>query len=97
MKIQLTGKDARGSGGVTAEFIKGGSHVVPLEMISETADAIAVQIEKELIQYEDHRNFWNNYQSEKSDGTGLRLSGKWMEGVRQKSDVLRPVKISGKL
>jgi hypothetical protein len=37
LKIQRTGKHARGSGGVTAEFINGGGHLVALEMIPETA------------------------------------------------------------
>ena len=96
-KIQRTGKDARGSDGVTAEFIKGGGHLVALEMIPETANAIASHIEEELIQYDKHKEFWNNFKSEKSDPTGLSLSKTWVEGVRQRSDTLRPLKLEGKL
>lgn len=96
-KIQRTGKDARGSGGVTAEFIDRGGHLVALEMIPETATAITSHIKAELVQYDRHKDFWDNYDSRKSDITGMDLSNTWIDGVRQRSDTLRPLKVEGKL
>ncbi|KAF2448201.1 hypothetical protein P171DRAFT_461177 [Karstenula rhodostoma CBS 690.94] len=96
-KIQRTGKDARGSGGVTAEFIDGGGHLVALEMIPETATTIASHIKAELIQYDKYKDFWDKYASGKSDITGHGLSKTWIDGVRQRSDTLRPLKAKEKL
>jgi hypothetical protein len=43
--MQPTGKDERGSRGTPAEFINGGSRLVAWEMISETANTIALHLE----------------------------------------------------
>lgn len=97
LKMQRTGKDSRGTRGVTSDFINGGGHLVALEMIMETANAIALHIEAELMQYDKHNDFWYNYESDKSDVTKLSLSNRWIEGVQQRSDILRPVKVKGNL
>lgn len=46
-----------------------------LEMISETADAIAPYMRLQIDAYDEKRIFWENYKSDKSDATnGLNLS-----------------------
>jgi hypothetical protein len=96
-KIRRTGQDARGSGGVTSAFIKGGGHLVALEMIAETADAVALHIAEQLVEYSKDKSFWTSHESEKSDASGMGLSSRWKETVRQRSDILRPLRVIGKL
>jgi hypothetical protein len=96
-KIRSTGKEARGSGGVTSAFIEGGGHLVAVETIVETADAVALHIAEQLVKYSKGKKFWDGYASEKSDASGMGLSSQWKEGVRQRSDILRPFKNKVKL
>ena len=96
-KVSRTGASARGSGGVSSTIIDGGGHLAPLEKVAETADAIASYVEEQLEKYASEKAFWDTYDSEKSDQNKLRLSNRWMEGVRQKSNTLRPVVGKGKL
>jgi pimeloyl-ACP methyl ester carboxylesterase len=90
-KISRTGVAARGSGGVGAALIEGAGHLVALENIGQTADAIAPFLDEQMERYVKQKAFWDSYDSEKSDRDRLRLSVRWIEGVRQKSDTLRPV------
>jgi len=96
-KISRTGTASRGNGGVSVAVIERGGHLVPLEMISETADEIAPYIQEQLGNYVKEKAFWATYDSGKSKNDSLELSDQWIKNVRQGSGILRPVNRKGKL
>lgn len=97
VKISRTGAEARGSGGVSSAVIEGAGHLVPLEKVNETATLLASHIEQLMERYKQQYDFWNTYDTGKSDRDKQVLSTQWMKAVRQKSDTKRPVSGKAKL
>jgi pimeloyl-ACP methyl ester carboxylesterase len=96
IKVSRTGMATRVHRGICTT-IGGAGHLIPQENIAELANVIVPYIEEQLRKYIDEQAFWNTYDSRKSEAGMLRLSKEWINGVRQKSDTLRPVSEKAKL
>lgn len=102
LKVSLTGRDARINGGLAAgavemRVVDKAGHLVPLERIAETADAIAPFLRKQLVNYEQEEAFWLGFDSGKSERDKLVLSQQWMKEVRKKADEKRTVRPKSKM
>jgi len=97
IKISNTGIKARGSGGVSSTVVEGANHLLPLEKVNETATLLASHIEQQVERYKQQQDFWNTFDTGKSDHDKQVLSSQWMKAVRQKSDIKRPVLEKAKL
>lgn len=71
------------------KVINQAGHMLPLEKISETAEALVPYIKSQLQAYLHEEDFWAHFESGGSGKDKLSLSQRWMEEVRKKADQKR--------
>ena len=93
-KLERTGTGLGGSGGavtgrVRAEVLPGSSHLAPLEKVHDTAGLLSAWLEEQLATYRAEKEFFDRYNSGKSDRDAMGLSARWMEYITQPVDTKR--------
>ncbi|KAF2639069.1 alpha/beta-hydrolase [Massarina eburnea CBS 473.64] len=100
--VALTGIQNRANGGVEAGAVKmhiveKGSHMFPLQMVTETADVIAPFLKEMSEKGQREEKFWQSYDSQKSERDGLVLSEMWKQEASKKKYENRPAGKDAKL
>ena len=96
-KMELSGTGVGGSGGVRAgrvkkEVIDETGHLAPFERVEECARKSARWLDEQVDDFNAEQRFYRAYNSGKSEREMLVISKDWLEAVRQKPDLRRPVK-----
>ncbi|KAF2202542.1 alpha/beta-hydrolase [Delitschia confertaspora ATCC 74209] len=86
----VRGSGGRESGAVESVVVEKVGHLMPLEKVEATADAITPFLKKQLEDYRWQEKFWDSYDSEKSERNMLAVSKKWLAETKKKSDIKRP-------
>jgi hypothetical protein len=91
-----TGTRTRTNGGVEAgavrmEILEKGGHLFPVQMVAETAEIMAPFLKEMIAKSQREEQFWQNYDSGKSERNGLAISQKWFKEASKKKYEKRPV------
>ncbi|KAF2463874.1 alpha/beta-hydrolase [Lindgomyces ingoldianus] len=94
-KLSTTGSQNRASGGAKAgsvrmEIVRKAGHLLPLEKVAETANAIVPYVKDQIQEFLHDEDFWAYYDAGRSEPGRLALSQRWMEEVRKKANEKRP-------
>lgn len=94
--MPLTGTGIGGSGGVKAgrvekAIIENGGYMVTLERVKECATVLGRWFEKKIEEPGAEETFHRERKRGKSEREMLVTSKLWLTGVREKSDIKRPI------
>ncbi len=95
--MKRTGVGIGGGGGakagqVTKILFPNSGHLLPMENLTECAEAVSAELGKRLNQFKMDEAFLDNHQSGKSERDGLVVSKRWQEGVRKPSHAKRSMR-----
>lgn len=66
-------------------------HYISFVNVEELAEVMHTSLGEGLRQAMEEDTLWKHYDSEKSDGGGLVVSGKWLKRVRKLADARRSI------
>ena len=97
-KVDRTGTGVGGTGGVDSgrvekEVISGGSHMLPVESPNKVATSLANWIQKQLQDFEAVEDFWEKYDSNRSERDMLAVSKSWRKNIKLPSSQRRQQKL----